>query len=89
MPEDWEVKVSGGVPILGIRLGDQDILHCLEAQLETREGIEGVWWEQGWVHPMDKTEDVAKHIFRQHNKMADSWAEADGRTESWHKESGV
>ena len=49
MPKDWEVKVSGGIPTLGnqerqsycCQLGDWDILHCLEAQLETREGIEG------------------------------------------------
>ena len=46
-------------------------------------------WEQGWVHSVDKTEEVAIHIFSWHNKTADSWAEADGRTESRHKESGV
>ena len=27
-----------------------------------------------WTLPVDWTEDFAKHIFREHNKVADSWA---------------
>ena len=41
----------------------------LGAQLQNTES-----WKNGWPHPVDWTEEIAKHIFIEHNKMADEWA---------------
>ena len=86
-PEDCEVKERGNLLTLEIRvsndrgeMGQRHIQVRYQTQLQNWRSAE----EVVEVHTIDRTGVFPKRIFREHNRMADTWAnrETDGRTES-------